>query len=106
MTGRDRREAIASVTGKPFADFYKEFAQAYWSRSFEPVKSWNWISPTAPVVMSQPVNTVFQSTVPALSSGLLTIRATTTNPPASFCLGHREHGPDREHLHRQEFLFL
>ncbi len=51
--------AIESVTGKPFADFYLEFAKAYWSRSFEPVKSWNWISREAPVVMSLPVNPVF-----------------------------------------------
>ena len=29
--------AIQTVTKKPIADFYKEFAQADWSRSFEPV---------------------------------------------------------------------
>ncbi len=51
--------AIETVTGKPFADFYKEFAQAYWSKSFEPVKSWNWSSRTDPLVMTQPVNTVY-----------------------------------------------
>ncbi len=80
-------KAIESVTGKPFADFYKEFAQAYWSKSFEPVKSWNWTSRSGPVVMNLPVNSVFQSTVPALSSGLVTIQATTTSPPASFASG-------------------
>ena len=79
--------AIETVTGKPFADFYKEFAQAYWSKSFEPVKSWNWASRTDPLVMTQPVNTVFQRTLPALSSGFLKIQATTTSPPASFSSG-------------------
>ena len=80
----DPLKAIEFVTGKNFDDFYKEFAQAYWSKSFEPVKSWNWTSRTAPVVMSQPVNTVFQSTVPALSSGLVTIQAATSGLPPSF----------------------
>ncbi len=74
--------AIKTISGEPsFGDFYKKFAQAYWSRSFEPVKSWNWISPTAPVVMSQPVNTVFQKSLLALSSGFLKIQATTSSPP-------------------------
>jgi hypothetical protein len=81
------QKAIESVTGQSFDVFYKEFAQAYWSKSFEPVKSWNWSSRTGPVVMNQPVNTLFQSTVPALSSGLLTIQATTSSPPASFASG-------------------
>ena len=80
--------AIQTVIGsKSIADFYKEFAQAYWSKSFEPVKSWNWSSRTGPVVMNQPVNTVFQSTVPALSSGRRTLQAGTTNLPASFASG-------------------
>ena len=81
------QKAIEFVTGKKFDDFYKEFAQAYWSKSFEPVKSWNWASRTGPVVMNQPVKTVFQNSVPALSSGLVTIQATTTSPPASFSSG-------------------
>ncbi len=97
----DPLKAIEFVTGKKFDDFYKEFAQAYWSKSFEPVKSWNWTSRTAPVVMDQPVNTVFQSTVPpALSSGLLTIQATTSSPPASFSSGIGSTARIAEHLHR------
>ena len=88
------QKAIEAVTGKPFGDFYEEFAQAYWLRTFAPVNGWTFLenltggayeqNAILRVAINQPLSTVLnRGNLPQISSGLLKIYA--ADPlPASF----------------------
>ncbi len=90
------QKSIEIVSGKNFDDFYAEFAKAYWTQSFEPVKSWTFVDNLTnpadyasnaifPLAINQPVNSVFQQgNIAALSSGMLKIYAASSGLPPSF----------------------
>jgi hypothetical protein len=90
------QKSIEIVTGKKFDDFYSEFAKAYWTQSFEPVKSWTFVDNLTnpldyasnaifPLAINQPVNSVFQQgNIASLSSGMVKIYAASSGLPVSF----------------------
>ena len=89
------QKSIEQITGKPFDQFYEEFAKAYWMQTFAPVDQWTFIDNLTapgdrelnalyPYRLTQAVNSVSIGDVPSLSSGVYKLYAGGSPLPPSF----------------------